>query len=127
MSASTTMRVFIPLTIRKRNGRPKIVPPADMVPDTGGVDPHVLKAVARAWSWRRKLESGAVSTLSDIAEAEGVTPAFIRRTMKLAYLAQAVLEQILIARRSPSVSLKDMSAIAEQPWVVQKGIVFSAE
>jgi len=103
------------------------VPPADMVPDTGGVDPHVLKAVARAWSWRRKLESGAVSTLSDIAEAEGVTPAFIRRTMKLAYLAPAVLEQILIARRSPSVSLKDMSAIAEQPWVVQKGIVFSAE
>jgi len=128
MSASTTMRVFIPLTIRKRNGRPKIVPPADVVPDTGGgVDPHVLKAVARAWSWRRKLESGAVSTLSDIAEAEGVTPAFIRRTMKLAYLAPAVLEQILIARRSPSVSLKDMSAIAEQPWVVQKGIVFSAE
>ncbi|ALC12694.1 hypothetical protein [Sphingopyxis sp. 113P3] len=127
MSASTTMRVFIPLTIRKRNGRPKIVPPADMVPDTGGVDPHVLKAVARAWSWRRKLESGAVSTLSDITEAEGVTPAFIRRTMKLAYLAPAVLEQILIARRSPSVSLKDMSAIAEQPWVVQKGIVFSAE
>jgi hypothetical protein len=127
MSEPTTMRVFIPLTIRKRNGRPKIVPPADMVPDTGGVDPHVLKAVARAWSWRRKLESGAVSTLSDIAEAEGVTPAFIRRTMKLAYLAPAVLEQILIARRSPSVSLKDMSAIAEQPWVVQKGIVFSAE
>ncbi|MBB6193183.1 hypothetical protein FHS51_003439 [Sphingobium wenxiniae] len=128
MSASTTMRVFIPLTIRKRNGRPKIVPPADLVPDTGGgIDPHVLKAVARAWSWRRKLESGAVSTLSDIAEAEGVTPAFIRRTMKLAYLAPAVLEQILIARRSPSVSLKDMSAIAEQPWVVQKGIVFSAE
>lgn len=47
--------------------------------------------------------------------------------MKLACLAPAVLEQILIARRSPSVSLKDMSAIAEQPWVVQKGIVFSAE
>ena len=127
MSAPTTMRVFIPLTIRKRNGRPKIVPPTDIVPDTDGVDPHVLKAIARAWSWRRKLESGAVSTLSDIAEAEGVTPAFIRRTMKLAYLAPAVLEQILIARRSPSVSLKDMSAIAEQPWVVQKGIVFSAE
>lgn len=31
MSTPTTMRVFIPLTIRKRNGRPKIVPPADLV------------------------------------------------------------------------------------------------
>ncbi len=127
MSAPTTMRVFIPLTIRKRNGRPKIVPPADVVPDTGGGDPHVLRAIAKAWSWRRKLESGAVSTLSDIAEAEGVTPAFIRRTMKLAYLAPAVLEQILIARISPTVSLKDMSTIADLPWVAQKGVVFPAE
>jgi hypothetical protein len=40
------MRVFIPLTIRKRNGRPKILPPADMIPtNDGGVDPHVLKAI----------------------------------------------------------------------------------
>jgi hypothetical protein len=31
------LRVFIPLTIRKRNGRPKIVPPANVAPDTGGV------------------------------------------------------------------------------------------
>jgi hypothetical protein len=124
MSAPTTMRVFIPLTIRKRNGRPKIVPPADIVPDTGSVDPHVLKAIAKAWSWRRKLESGAVSTLSDIAEAEGVTPAFIRRTMKLAYLAPTVLEQILIARASPAVSLKDMTAIADMPWTEQEQAVF---
>src|SRR3546814_9233517 len=71
MSAPTTMRVFIPLTIRKRNGRPKIVPPADMAPDTGGgIDPHVLKAIAKAWSWRRKLESGAAATIQDIADAE---------------------------------------------------------
>ncbi len=124
MSAPTTMRVFIPLTIRKRNGRPKIVPPADVVPDTGGVDPHVLKAIAKAWSWRRKLESGAVSTLSDIADAEGVTPAFIRRTMKLAYLAPAVMQQILIARTSPAVSLKDMSMIADLPWIEQELAVF---
>lgn len=127
MSAPSTMRVFIPLTIRKRNGRPKIVPPAEMVPDTGGVDPHVLKAIAKAWSWRRKLESGTLATIQDIAEAEGVTPAFIRRTMKLAYLAPAVLEQILIARISPTVSLKDMSTIADLPWVAQKGVVFPAE
>ena len=58
--APATLTVFIPLTVAKRNGRPKIVPPADMVPDTGGVDPHVLKAIARAWRWRRKLESGTV-------------------------------------------------------------------
>lgn len=124
MSAPTTMRVFIPLTIRKRNGRPKIVPPADVVPDTGGVDPHALKAVAKAWSWRRKLESGAAATLADIATGEDVTPAYAGRMLKLAYLAPAVLEKLLVARVPPAVSVKEMAAAAELPWVEQSGAVF---
>jgi len=125
--APTTMQVFIPLSIRKRNGRPKIVPPADMAPDTGVVDPHVLKAIAKAWSWRRKLESGATATIEDIADAEGVTPAYIRRMLKLAYLAPEVLEKILIARISPALSLKDMSAAADMSWVDQEAVIFGAE
>jgi hypothetical protein len=44
--------------------------------------------------------------------------------MKLAYLAPAVLEQILIARISPAVSLKDMSTIADMPWTAQRDAVF---
>lgn len=124
MSAPTTMRVFIPLTIRKRNGRPKIVPPADVVPDAGGVDPHVLKAIAKAWSWRRKLESGAAATLADIATGEDVTPAYAGRMLKLAYLAPPVLEKLLIARVPPAVSVKELAAAAELPWVEQSGAVF---
>jgi hypothetical protein len=119
-----TMRVFVPLTIRKRNGRPKIVPPADVVPDTGGVDPHVLKAIAKAWSWRRKLESGALATIEDVAHAEVVTPAYIRRMLKLAYLAPVVLEKILIARTSPAVSLKELSTAADMSWGTQAGVLF---
>ena len=124
MSAPTTMRVFIPLTIRKRNGRPKILPPADMVPDTGGVDPHVLKAIAKAWSWRRKLETGAVATLTDIAQAEDVTPPYAGRMLKLAYLAPVVLEALLIRRLPPAVSVKELAAAAELPWAEQEGVVF---
>lgn len=78
MSTPTTMRVFIPLTIRKRNGRPKVVPPADVVPNTGGVDPHILRSIAKAWSWRRKFDSGQVATIQDIAIAEEVTPGLRR-------------------------------------------------
>lgn len=124
MSAPTTMRVFIPLTIRKRNGRPRIVPPADMVPDTGGVDPHVLKAIARAWSWRRKLEAGVAATIDDLARAEGVTHRYVGRTMRLAYLAPDVLEKLLVARVAPAVTIKDMAAAAELPWAEQEAAVF---
>jgi len=127
MSAPTTMRVFIPLTIRKRNGRPKIVPPADVVPDTGGVDPHVLKAIAKAWSWRRKLESGEAATIQDIAEAEGISDRYVGRMLRLAYLAPAVLEKLLIARVSPAVSVKELAAATELPWTAQGAAVFDAK
>jgi hypothetical protein len=126
LSAPTTMRVFIPLTIRKRNGRPKILPPADMTPDTGGVDPHVLKAIARAWSWRRKLESGAVGTISDIAKVEDVSSAYVGRMLKLAYIASAVLEKLLLERAAPAVSVKDLALAADMPWVEQEFAVFEA-
>ena len=125
MSAPTTMRVFIPLTIRKRNGRPKILPPADMRPtNDGGVDPHVLKAIAKAWSWRRKLESGAVGTISDIAKAEDVSSTYVGRILRLAYLAPTVLETLLIARIAPTVSVRDLALIADLPWVEQPAAVF---
>jgi hypothetical protein len=119
------MTVFIPLTIRKRNGRPKIVPPADVVPaNDGGVDPHILKAIAKAWSWRRRLEGGAFSTMSDIAEAENVTPAYVGRMLKLAYLAPSVLEKLLIARVSPIVSVKELAEVTELTWAEQAAAVF---
>ena len=124
MSAPTTMRVFIPLTIRKRNGRPKIVPPADMEPDIGGVDPHVLKAIAKAWSWRRKLESGTLATIQDIAEAEGISDRYVGRMLRLAYLAPVVLENLLINRVPPAVSIKDLTMAAELPWGEQDEAIF---
>ena len=124
MSAPTTMRVFIPLTIRKRNGRPKIVPPADAVPDTGGVDPHVLKAIAKAWSWRRKLESGAAATIQDIAEAAGISDRYVGRMLRLAYLAPALLDRLLIRRVPPAMSIKDLAMAAELPWAEQDAAVF---
>jgi len=125
--APTTIRVIIPLAIRKRNGRPKIVPPSDMAPETGGVDPHILKAIAKAWSWRRKLESGAVGTIQDIAQAEDISDRYVGRMLRLAYLAPAVLEKILIARVSPAVSLKDMSTAADMPWGRQAEAVFDRD
>lgn len=127
MSAPTTMRVFIPLTIRKRNGRPKIVPPTNMVRDTGGVDPHVLKAIAKAWGWRRKLESGAVGTVSDIAAAENVSSAYVGRMLRLAYLAPAVLDKLLIDHAAPAVSVKDLTLIADLPWEKQPAAVFGQQ
>jgi hypothetical protein len=126
-NSSETIRVIIPLTIRKRNGRPKILPPDDVDARNGRAqDPHVLRAIARAWSWRRQLETGAASTIQDIAAAEKVSDRFVGRMMRLAYLSPEVLEHLVIRRAPPALSLNDLMAVAELPWEKQNSIVFDA-
>jgi len=122
---SETIRVGIPLMIRKRNGRPKILPPDEAaLRDGPAQNPHVLRAVARAWSWRRQLESGAASTIQDIAAAEKVSDRFVSRMMRLAYLSPDVLEHLVIRRMPPALSLSDLVAVAERPWPEQMDAVF---
>ncbi len=123
--APTTLRVIIPLTIRKRNGRPKILPPSDpAASNDAAVEAHVLRAIARAWSWRRKLESGQASTNLDLAHAEDVSDRYIGRMIKLAYLAPAVLEKLLLRRCPLAVSIKDLTAVADLPWAEQVAAAF---
>ena len=120
-----TIRVVIPLTVRRKNGRPKILLPADHVPSEARTqDAHVLRAIARAWNWRRKLERGEASTIADIANAEKVTDRFVSRMMRLAYLAPDVLEKLVIHRIPPALSLNDLMAIADLPWPEQMEAVF---
>ncbi len=124
-NAASTIRVIIPLTMRRKNGRPKILPPADLEPTaTRTQDAHVLRAIARAWSWRRQLETGSASTIRDIAAAEKVTDRFVSRMMRLAWLAPDLLERLVIHRVPPALSLNDLIAVAERPWAEQAVAVF---
>ncbi|NJL73496.1 MAG: hypothetical protein HC888_19205 [Candidatus Competibacteraceae bacterium] len=94
------------------------------MPDGRSQDPHVLRAIARAWSWRRQLESGGASTIQDIASAENLSDRFVGRMMRLAYLSPEVLERLVIRRVPPALSLSDLVAVAERPWAEQMGTVF---
>ena len=122
---TNTIRVVIPLTIRKRNGRPKILPPDNLtLRDGRAQNPHVLRAIARAWTWRRQLETGAASTIQDIAVTEKVSDRFVGRMMRLAYLSPEVLEHLVIRRLPPALSLNDLVAVADRPWAEQMQMVF---
>ena len=118
-----TLRIVIPLTLRRRNGRPRIQPTADYLPDPdGGTDPHVLRAIAQAWSWRRKLESGEVATIEDMARLANVTHRMVGRMLKLTYLAPAVLAKLLLDRVSPTVSLRDLIQASDLTWAEQSRV-----
>ncbi len=125
-TTSDTIRVVIPLTMKRRNGRPRILPPEeiDVLADGSVRDPRLLRAIARAWDWRRRLDRGEVATIKDIAIAEGVTVPFVSRFLRLAYLSPDVLERLLIHRRPSALPLDRLAATALVPWVEQVGVVF---
>jgi len=122
---SDTTRVFIPLMQRRRNGRPRILPPEPEAHfQSRSQDPHILRALGRAWAWRRRLETGEAATIHDIAMAERFTDRFVSRMVRLAYLSPDVLERLVISRDPPSVSVNELIDATYLPWAKQMGRVF---
>ena len=123
--SNDNIRVVIPLSIRRRNGRPKILPPESVATQQAYAQPpHILKALGRAWSWRRRLESGEVATAGDLATLEGVTERFVSRTMRLAFLSPDALESLLLMRQPPAVSWYDLVSVTSAPWREQPERIF---
>ncbi len=59
-----------------------------------------------------------------LAHDEDVSDRYIGRVIKLAYLAPAVLEKLLLQRHPLAVSVKDLTAIADLPWAEQVAAAF---
>ena len=125
MSASDTIQVFVPLKIRRKNGRPKIMPPADYLPSHDQAqDPHILRAIGRAWAWRRRMEAGEFGTVRDLAIAVNLAERHVSRQLRLAYLAPEVLKRLVFGREVTTVTLMQLTESAALPWVEQAGVVF---
>ncbi len=125
MSASDTIQVFVPLKIRRKNGRPKIMPPADYLPsEDQAQDPHILRAIGRAWAWRRRMEAGEFGTVRDLAIAVNLAERHVSRQLRLAYLAPEVLKRLVFGREVTAVTLMQLTESAALPWVEQAGVVF---
>ena len=126
MAAPDTIRVFVPLKLRKKNGRPKILPPADYLPSEDNIqDPHILRAIGRAWAWRRRMEAGEFATIQELAETVGLAERHVSRQLRLAYLAPEVLKRLVFGREVSAVTVMQLSDCAGLPWADQAGVVFA--
>lgn len=68
-----TIRRLIPFEAHKRNGRPKILPPAKKPPKRGSGSGLTHPArMGRPWSWWRRLGAGEFARRQELAETEGL-------------------------------------------------------
>jgi hypothetical protein len=112
-----TIIVHIPLTFRKRGGRKRVVTPdgAEWAPRPR-VDNAMVKALARAFRWRRLLDEGVYATLVDLARAKRLPPSYVSGILRLTLLAPDIVEAILDGRQPAELQLDDLLAGFPLEW-----------
>ena len=102
-----TVTLHVPFRIVKRGGRKEMQMPEGAVPSRR-TDSALVKALARAFRWKRMLESGEFASISELAEREGIAPSYMTRVLRLTLLAPDIVEAILDGTHGPKVTLARM-------------------
>ena len=116
-----TITLHVPFRVVKRGGRKEV-----QLPDGALVqrrtDNTLVKALARAFRWKKMLESGEFATIAELAEREGIAPSYMTRILRVTLLAPEVVEAILDGRHGPEVTLAQLLAPFPAIWTGQKDL-----
>ena len=123
IGVAKTLTIRVPITVQKRGGRKVVVLP-ESVPG-GEVSPlrvnnTLVKALARAFRWRRMLETGRYGTITDLAAAEKINESYVSRVLRLTLLAPDIVEAILDGRQTENVTLPMLMQPFSVEWQVQR-------
>jgi hypothetical protein len=111
---SETVTLQVPYRVVKRGGRKEMQLPDGVQPDRNA-DSTLVKALARAFRWKRMLESGEFATITELAEREGIAYTYMARVLRLTLLAPDSIEAILDGRQGPNTTL----ARALEPFPIE--------
>jgi len=99
MTTVSSITVRVPLTIRRRNGRKRMVASegsaANIAPARTGTDPGLAKALARPHRWKRLVKEERYSSLRELAEAEKIARSHLGKMLRLTLLAPDIVEAVL--------------------------------
>jgi hypothetical protein len=115
-----TVTLHVPFRVVKRGGRKEMHLPDGFRPDRKA-DNTLVKALARAFRWKRMLESGEYATIAELAEREGIAPSYMTRVLRLTLLAPDIVEAILQGRQRPELTIARLLEPFPLHWHEQPG------
>jgi hypothetical protein len=124
MSATTSITVRVPITIRQRGGRKLVVTPdgaAGRAPQRARIDNSLIKALARAHRWKRMLDDGRYGSVSELAAAERLDRGYLGRILMLTLLAPDIVEAIMYGRQSVELGVHVLREGFPVEWGEQRG------
>lgn len=115
-----TVTLHVPFRNVKRGRRKQKLLP-EGASQSRRTDSALVKALARAFRWKRMLESGEFATIVELAEREGIAPSYLIRVLRLTLLAPGVVEAILDGTQGPEVTLARVLEPFPVAWDSQAG------
>jgi len=113
-----TVTIHVPFRVVKRGGRKEMQMP-DRVRPERTPDNTLVKALARAFRWKRMLDSGEFTTIAELAEREGIAAPYLTRTMRLSHLSPDLVESILDGRQPRHLTLEVLRKPLSEDWSEQ--------
>ena len=118
-----TLTVRVPMAFAKRGGRKAFISPngvSTVVPSRSRVDSSLVKALARAFRWRKLLETGVYATIDEMAAAEKINASYVCRVLRLTLLAPDIVEAILDGRQPADMTLAGLMRPFPVGWERQR-------
>ena len=118
-----TITIRVPIALRKRGGRKTVITPNGVTalsPTRSRVDGAIVKALARAFRWRKLIETGVCSTVQEIAASENLNASYVSRVLTLTLLAPDIVEAILDRRHAPPIELGVLLGPVTAEWGQQR-------
>jgi hypothetical protein len=122
-----TLTVRVPMTFTQRGGRKLVISPdgaPSWAPPRRRVDNALVKALARAFRWRKMLETGVYSTVEEIAAAEKINASYVSRVLRLTLPAPDIQEAILKGRQPKGMQLEELTGAIPAEWEEQRHLCF---
>ena len=110
-----TLTVVIPLNVKPRGDRKVMVAPGVLAVERRQ-DITLIKAVARAFRWRRMLESGGFATINELAAAEKINSSYVSCVLGLTLLAPDIVEAILEGQQPEGVAFPLLMRLFPTAW-----------
>ena len=103
-----TFTIRVPFAIRKRGSKKLVIAPNGTetgAPARNRIDNSMVKALARAFRWRKLLDTGVYGSIEEMAAAEKINTTYVSRLLRMTLLAPDIIEAILDGRQPADMTL----------------------
>lgn len=116
-STAKTVTVHVPMTFALHGGRKtvifEIVPTAPPPQRTGDA---LLKALAKAFRWRKQIENGEYASIAELARAQNVNESYACRVLRLTMLSPQLVIAALDGRQPGDLTLNQLVKPLPARW-----------